>query len=342
MLLGEDGTAYLTGRSSEQSPVDTVAAVDTSNGNVKWTANTTSEPDLSTVTSDGSLVFQSAQGDNATHTLIADPNGNISPLFANSDGSDAGPVLTNFSFGLHIPFYWTLGIWFASMPDGGLGAITGSGKAETEAAPVPVSGAEPQRQHVGSPTATITVRFDGPKSPGDQLAFSGDGSCSQTLALWYCQNLSWSFYVEGAATVSDDAAKWKVRQNAVISRSGDAKDSQGVLRHIRDSFNSDILPGDDDPCVLNDSRPGCEGIVSVQQPSGQKSIFWLDHPGSLYKASSDAVWDSLNETGQFTSRVCNRFGICKRVNWFILLIVDPGSMLDSAQSLAGLGTGPNP
>lgn len=94
-----------------------------------------------------------------------------------------------------------------------------------------------------------------------------------------------------------------------------------MMHPVNDIFDSSAIPGDDNPCVLNDSRSGCLNIVSVQQPPGQKAIFWLDHPGSLYQASSDAVWDSLNENGHFTSKVCNRFGICTKVNWFILLVV---------------------
>jgi hypothetical protein len=125
-------------------------------------------------------------------------------------------------------------------------------------------GGEPQKQNAGSPTATITVNFTGSKFQGDQLSFSGDGACGQNLGLRYCPNESWTFYIEGVATVSDDASKWKIRQNAVITRAGNTKDDQGVLHAVSDSFNSKSIPGDDDPCVLNDSKPGCAGIVSVQ------------------------------------------------------------------------------
>jgi len=50
----------------------------------------------------------------------------------------------------------------------------------------------------------------------------------------------------------------------------------------------------------------------------------------------DAVWDSITLNGLFTSKACNRFGICATVKWFIKLQVDSGSILNCAQSLDGL------
>jgi len=216
---------------------------------------------------------------------------------------------------------------------GGAGAAPA---AVDPASPWVTPDGEPQKQKAANPTAKITVNFTGSKSPEDQLNFSGAGECPvENLGLRYCPNLSWTFYVEGVATVSDDASKWKIRQNAVFTRAGNTKDAQGVLHAVSDSANTASLPGDDDPCVLNDSRSDCQGIISVQQPPGQNTIYWLDHPGSLYKASADAVWDSLTENGLFTSKACNRFGICAKVKWFIKLQVDPGSILNCAQSLDG-------
>src|SRR5256885_2213537 len=96
----------------------------------KWTATTGRSPRLSTVTADGSVVFQSMQSDNAMHVSIADPNGNITPLFANpADGSDLGPAIPipydpDF-LQLNTASYWTLGTWHASLSDGGLAAVLG-------------------------------------------------------------------------------------------------------------------------------------------------------------------------------------------------------------------------
>ncbi len=340
LLLGEDGTAYMITSSSYRTVGDGLAAVDTNTGAVKWTvASPGVYSNVGAVTSDGSLTFQyRLLNDFSQHQALANSTGQVSPLFANPDGSDGGPVITRLAFPL-LPSYWTLGTWHAFQNDGSLAAITGPSSgpgSEIGSSAWPSAGGEPQRQHGGNPTATITVNFSGNKSQGDQLTFSGAGTCGEALGLRYCPNESWTFYIEGVATVSDDASKWKIRQNAVITRAGNTKDAQGVLHAVSDSFNSNRIPGDDDPCVLNDSRPGCAGIVSVQQPSGQKTIYWLDHPGSLYQASADAVWDSITLNGLFTSKACNRFGICATVKWFIKLQVDSGSILNCAQSLDGL------
>jgi uncharacterized protein (TIGR03437 family) len=331
ILPGEDGTLYIAGASNSEGPVDTQLAIDPSSGTVKWSVVPGGTPYPSTLTADGSLVFQYFQG-GSQHLAFANSTGQISPLFANPvDGSDAAPANASS------PNYWTLGTWFVSLNSGaGLAAINGptSGPgSDTACCAWTTAGGEPQRQRVGDPTATITVNFTGHKSQGDQLNFSGAGTCSQDLGLWTCPLDSWAFYIEGVATVSDDASKWRIRQNAVITRVGNTKDAQGVLNPFRDSFNSNVVPGDDDPCVLNDSRPGC--VVSVQQPSGQNTIYWLDHPGTLYHASANVVFDSLTENGLFTSKACNRFGICTQVKWFIKLQVDPGSILNCAQSLDG-------
>ncbi len=124
MLLGEDGTAYIVGSSSEEAPVDTVAAVDSSSGAVKWTASPGLHPKLSSVTSDGSLAFQYSLPDFSVHSAFASPTGQLSPLFANPDNSDAGPA-TAETFGLHVPSELTLGSWFAYEPDLSLSALVG-------------------------------------------------------------------------------------------------------------------------------------------------------------------------------------------------------------------------
>ena len=170
----------------------------------------------------------------------------------------------------------------------------------------------------------------------------GYSTCTQDLGLAYCPNLSWFWYAEITATVSDDASKWKAKQHAVETTSGNWKDSQGTLHPFQNSWNSGSLPGDDDPCAPNDKRPDCQGVISLQQTPGQKTIFWLDDPGSLYLYDmAKDVNDSLNLNGHFTSRVCNRFNVCTKVPWFVNIVVDPGSALDYGLSAAGLaGVGP--
>jgi hypothetical protein len=126
MLLGEDGTAYIVGSSSEQSPVDTIAAIDITSGAVKWTTSVHG-PQLSTVTSDGSVAFEYSP-DSSVHSALASPTGQVSPLFANpADNSDAGPIISA-THGLHLPSELTLGTWLAYQPDMSASAIKGSFK----------------------------------------------------------------------------------------------------------------------------------------------------------------------------------------------------------------------
>src|SRR5439155_20343153 len=76
LLLGEDGTAYIKLQDAAgNNSLVAVATAGQSTGQIKWTATTGRSPRLSTVTSDGSVVFQSMQSDNAMHVSIAAPNG---------------------------------------------------------------------------------------------------------------------------------------------------------------------------------------------------------------------------------------------------------------------------
>ena len=82
--------------------------------------------------------------------------------------------------------------------------------------------------------------------------------------------------------------------------------------------------------------------VAVTQYSSSIRKLWLDDPGSFYLYAAGEVIDSLQQNWEFTSKVCNRFGICTKVNWYEIIIVDSGSSLDFAESSAGLGPGPSP
>jgi hypothetical protein len=126
MLLGEDGTAYIVGSSSEEAPVDTILAIDSNTGATKWTASPGLHPKLSTVTSDGSVAFQYSLPDFSLHSALADSAGNVSPLFVNAaDNSDVGPILGP-SFGYHLPWERTLGTWLAYQPDMSTSALAGA------------------------------------------------------------------------------------------------------------------------------------------------------------------------------------------------------------------------
>ena len=148
MLLGQDGTAYLVASSSDTSFADTVEAIDTNSGAMKWTAVTPGAySNLGLVTSDGSLAFQYyPTSDFSQHFAIASSTGQVSPLFANpADGSDAGPVITHLA-SPRLPSYWTLGTWHAFQNDGSLTAVSGP-LAFIAGSEDPQPGSNGQKQH---------------------------------------------------------------------------------------------------------------------------------------------------------------------------------------------------
>lgn len=232
--------------------------------------------------------------------------------------------------------------WFGIM-NGEPSLFTGSNSNLTPSSSWPTCTGEPQKQSAGVPTSSMTVNFSGYLSQGDNLVFPtgpGDPACSQTLGLQDCMPKGWFFNVEVTATVSDDASNWKVHQHAVGRRTGNWKDTQGGLHPFQDSFNTADYSDDDNPCTPK--MPECDGVNALQQTPGQRTIFWIDDPGSFYKFNlGGGVIDSLNSSEHFTSRICNRFNICASEPWFFDLIVDPGSNLDWGLSAAGpAGNGP--
>jgi Glucodextranase, domain B/Beta-propeller repeat/IPT/TIG domain len=124
MLVGGDGTAYIVGSSDPEGPVDTVLAMNTLSGALKWSVVPGGGPELSTIMADGSVTFRNTMSDFSQHLSIAFPTGTVAPLFTNSaDGSDVGPVTF---FAQNLPSYWALNTWFAFKNDGGFAAVTGN------------------------------------------------------------------------------------------------------------------------------------------------------------------------------------------------------------------------
>ncbi len=191
LLLGEDGTAYIRGRASAgNNNLMAIATVGQSAGQVMWTSITGRSPRLSTVLSDGSVVFQSMQSDNAMHLSIADPNGNITPLFANpADGSDLGPAIPNpFSFPpdflqLNNDYYWTLGTWHASLSDGGLAAVSGS-NLFVAASERPVSGGSEKKD--GKPRVPKIANYlpSQIEAQPSSLLSTANYPCFMDAAIW--------------------------------------------------------------------------------------------------------------------------------------------------------------
>jgi hypothetical protein len=179
---------------------------------------------------------------------------------------------------------------------------------------------------VTAPTATITVNFTGTKSSGDNLTFPSNTTCSQTLGLHNCSGPgTWSWSVEVAAGASDDASKWTTTQSYTGRAKGNWKDSQGILHAFDDSLN---VPNDNPSSSF------------VQQPAGQKAIFWIDAPGYRYTRQVGEPIDSLTQVQNFTSTVCSKVvtTACFPVAWYLKLVVTPGAVLDSVNTKAAFGS----
>lgn len=178
------------------------------------------------------------------------------------------------------------------------------------------------------PTATVTVHFTGSKTTGDNLSFaSAVQTCSESLGLLNCTSTkgTWVWNVEVEANVSDDASSWLAEQSASGLEKGFWKGSTGTLH----SFSTPIsAPNDNPPSSF------------LQQPSGQKTIFWLDSPGFLDFYPNSGPIDSMTSVLNFTSVVCSDTDTsnCYSVNWFVKIVVKPGGVLDTGNSQAGFGT----
>ena len=55
--------------------------------------------------------------------------------------------------------------------------------------------------------------------------------------------------------------------------------------------------------------------AAVQQPAGQKEIFWIDAPGHRYTYGTNEPIDSVTQVQNFTSKVCSivNIGACFEV-----------------------------
>jgi hypothetical protein len=175
-------------------------------------------------------------------------------------------------------------------------------------------------------SATITVHFTGTKTSGDNLTFPSTQTCSQSLRLFNCPGPStWVWNVEIAANVTDDASKWTTGQSYTGRAKGNWKDSQGVLHAF------------DDPLNVTNDNPSSS---FVQQPAGQKAIFWIDAPGHRYTYGANQPIDSLTQVENFTSKGCSTVNtsLCFPVTWYLKLVVNPGAVLDTTNSKADFGS----
>jgi hypothetical protein len=193
----------------------------------------------------------------------------------------------------------------------------------------PVSGGNPQSGNATAtvsstgPTASLSIKFTGPKSSGDNLT-APSYDCSQNLGLQSCIGW-WLYNIEAKGVVSDDASKWTVQQSYTGRAKGYYKDSTGNLQSFDDSLN-----------VPNDGPDSS----FLQQPSGQNTIYFIDGPGYGHEYNNGDLIDSITQVQNFTDKYCSttKSNDCYTITWFLKLVVDPGAKLDTAKTQAGLGS----
>jgi hypothetical protein len=174
------------------------------------------------------------------------------------------------------------------------------------------------------PLATISIKFSGAKS--SSLTFPASTTCSQSLGVFSCST-DWAYNLEVQAVVSDDASKWTISQTEESSRvKGTYTDSAG-----QHAFNT----------TQSIACPPCDGPLSgfFQQTSGQTNIFYIDAP-TINKTllPGESVFNATR-VSNFTAHFCSTVvpTACYTQPYFIKIVVN-GSILDTANSTAGLGT----
>jgi hypothetical protein len=181
------------------------------------------------------------------------------------------------------------------------------------------------------PTASIRINFNSPRAQGDNLAYPASITCSQSTGLHPCLNTlspGWYWNVEVIGAVSDDASNWIVTQTIDSSRNkGYYRDSTGIH-----SYNQTQTI----PC------PPCDGPQPsfLQQNAGQQAVYYIDGPGPRYTLSAGQTVDSTTSVQNFTSKFCSKSNPsnCFSKQWYVKIVVTPGSLLDYTNSTAGLGT----
>lgn len=172
------------------------------------------------------------------------------------------------------------------------------------------------------------MAFTRSKSGGDNLLFSNSGyDCSEGLGPHNC-SYSWLWNVEGKGVVSDEGTLWTVKQSVV---SGLAKGYLKLPNGTLQSFTNNISPTPDGP----------NAPEALQQTSGSNTIYWIDGPGSLQHTANPVYpINSITQVVNYSTEFCSTTvaGDCQSINWYAKLVVDPGGVLDLANSEAALGS----
>lgn len=265
------------------------------------------------------ILTGSGFGTNAP-TLTLSPSSSISYSLTSYNDTE---ILAQVSVAANTPTE-TLNVSVTSNGYSGQGFTGGSGQNSAKSSPSSI-----QVQAPNAPRVTISIAFTGSKSPGDNLSFTASTTdCSNSLGLQNCPSPSpgsWEWNIEGKGVVTDDASKWTVQQSKVSGQiKGFYKTSTGYLV----SFSSSIAAGSDGPAS-----------AFLQQTAGQTSIYWIDGPGNLHTYSGNLI-DSMTEVQNFSTQFCSTTsaGDCKRITWFVKVVVKPGAQLDTTNSKAGYGS----
>jgi hypothetical protein len=139
--------------------------------------------------------------------------------------------------------------------------------------------------------------------------------------------------LEGNGRVYNDASKWTVAVSVEFHFRGFYRDNNNQLRPF--SCTTPFHPDGPRPTFL-------------QQPTGQKSIFYLDAPGPCFgEDPSDLCNGGPNlidsETFVFNFQVDFKSQLSsfhKTVYYFVKTVIAPGGVLDTAKSQAGYGNVP--
>lgn len=308
LALGSDGTAYISARG-------VLGAVNS--GAFSWTYQPQQgNLDISSVLEGGGIAVSNDQ----LGPFLLDTSGN--PTSAGFPGPDVS-----------LSSSWQ-DQWYALNVAGTNGGVSLLAfPALPDVASIwPDSEANPASQHAGSPIS-FRVNFTGNKTAGDNLSFVGaDNECvksvngQEKLGLVDCTHASgyWLWNLEGNARVFDDASNWTVAVSTEDHYTGMYVGAQGELQPFS---------GGD---ALSPDGPNTEFL---QQPAGQKSIFYIDGPGPKDQTEGGPIYsltDVLNFRVVFTNSATH---ISRTFYYHVKFVVNSGR-LDRVNSEASYGNIP--
>jgi hypothetical protein len=156
--------------------------------------------------------------------------------------------------------------------------------------------------------------------------------CSESLGAKDCTSATgyWLWNLEGTGVVTDDASNWTVAVSLQYHYNGLYRDSNNNLQPFS--------------CSASNPTDGPQ-LDYLQQPGGQKTIFYIDGPGlfhgtnpsnqcQLGSSPVDSVTDVLNFQVTFSSKVSP---VVSTTKYFVKIVVASGGKLDFTKTIAGPG-----